>query len=339
MPVKIKINWDNENVVSESVRIYRADSTFTSADLPPLLSEIFGDIYEFEDLDIIQGQTYFYMLSAKLGEEEVFTDCFNVLAKVAKGFPIITSISFEQIIKSQSLSATFYSKEGDYIYVHNASVTSRVEFAQHATINEFGDYSESATVIILLPAVNAAYVYASFFNEGMGLCVIAGSSGAYKRYIFELIEAYAIETATLKSDVIISSSDRAQIVENQYIKSGLGTISFAPIVGDIFSSYTLGSASIYTVPTDFTYCFDVSANGKSIVLISGNRTTNQEKRIVSLSSDVAFNYSSPTVQVVDRGTALDKTRANNTNRFLYDGFMLLYNADNNSLLKTYFTEI
>ncbi|WP_218956380.1 hypothetical protein, partial [Acinetobacter sp. YH12073] len=81
MSVKIKINWDNENVVSESVRIYRADSVFTSANLPPLLAEIIGNVYEYEDLTTVEGQTYFYMLSAKLGDQEVFTECFDVVAE------------------------------------------------------------------------------------------------------------------------------------------------------------------------------------------------------------------------------------------------------------------
>lgn len=78
MSVKIKINWDNENVVSESVRIYRADSVFTSASLPAVLQEIIGEVYEYEDSTTVEGQTYFYMLSAKLGEQEVFTQCFEV---------------------------------------------------------------------------------------------------------------------------------------------------------------------------------------------------------------------------------------------------------------------
>ena len=81
MSVKIKINWDNENVVSESVRIYRADSAFTKDNLPPILTEIFGGVYEYEDLTTIEGRTYFYMLSAKLGEQEVFTECFDVVAE------------------------------------------------------------------------------------------------------------------------------------------------------------------------------------------------------------------------------------------------------------------
>jgi hypothetical protein len=92
MSVKIKINWDNENVVSESVRIYRADSAFTSTSLPPLLTEIVGDVYEYEDLTTVEDQTYFYMLSAKLGDLEVFTECFEVFASgtFEINFPKIT---------------------------------------------------------------------------------------------------------------------------------------------------------------------------------------------------------------------------------------------------------
>lgn len=98
MPVKIKINWDNENVVSESVRIYRADSVFTRESLPPLLTEIFGDVYEYEDLGIIKGQTYFYMLSAKLGEQEVFTDCFSAST--------LTDLTLSIVDKKMSYAST-----------------------------------------------------------------------------------------------------------------------------------------------------------------------------------------------------------------------------------------
>ena len=94
MSVKIKINWDNENVVSESVRIYRADSAFTSNNLPPLLAEIVGDVYEYEDLSVIRDQTYFYMLSAKLGEQEVFTECFEIVAEDSIDFLQLTIPAF-----------------------------------------------------------------------------------------------------------------------------------------------------------------------------------------------------------------------------------------------------
>ena len=100
MSVKIIINWDNESVVSESVRIYRADSAFTSTSLPPLLTEIVGDVYEYEDLTTVEDQTYFYMLSAKLGDLEVFTECFDVTANISIWFDTSTVM----IISSTNLN-------------------------------------------------------------------------------------------------------------------------------------------------------------------------------------------------------------------------------------------
>ena len=85
MSVKIKINWDNENVVSEFVRIYRADSAFTTPTQAMIIATIIGDVYEYEDLDVVKDQTYFYMLSAKLGEQEAFTECFEVKAVAVQG--------------------------------------------------------------------------------------------------------------------------------------------------------------------------------------------------------------------------------------------------------------
>lgn len=117
MAVKIKINWENESVMSESVRIYRADSAFTSNSLPPLLAEVVGDIYEYEDLTTEKDETYFYMLSARLGEQEVFTDCFEVFANKAD-VPIIVGIDSESVLTpSLSLRSTFlFKKWGLYIY-------------------------------------------------------------------------------------------------------------------------------------------------------------------------------------------------------------------------------
>ncbi|WP_436913600.1 LamG-like jellyroll fold domain-containing protein [Acinetobacter schindleri] len=80
MPIKIRINWDNENVVSESINIYRSNSYITTPTQAMIIALITGDIYEYEDLDVIEGQTYFYMLSTKLESQEVFSECYEVLA-------------------------------------------------------------------------------------------------------------------------------------------------------------------------------------------------------------------------------------------------------------------
>lgn len=76
MSIKIKVSWDDHNVVSEGVRIYRSNTAFTSSNLPAVLATV-PTLDEYEDLDVIEGQTYFYMLAAYLGEQEVFTECFE----------------------------------------------------------------------------------------------------------------------------------------------------------------------------------------------------------------------------------------------------------------------
>lgn len=76
---KVKITWENTNVISESVRIYRSDTVFDEDSLPPILEEILDpNVFEYEDLDVEEGQTWFYMLSTKLGTLEAFSDCYQV---------------------------------------------------------------------------------------------------------------------------------------------------------------------------------------------------------------------------------------------------------------------
>ena len=78
MSVKIKITWDDLNVISEGVHIYKNASAFTSNSLPAVYATIAHEVAEFEDLDVVENQTYFYMLSSFLDEQEVFTDCYEV---------------------------------------------------------------------------------------------------------------------------------------------------------------------------------------------------------------------------------------------------------------------
>ena len=81
MSLKIKITWDDNNVISEGARIYKSNVAFTSTTLPPIYDEVGYGVEIYEDFDVIEDQTYFYMLSCFLGEQEKFTQCFEVKAK------------------------------------------------------------------------------------------------------------------------------------------------------------------------------------------------------------------------------------------------------------------
>lgn len=86
--LKVKIIWNNENVVTESIRIYKKNVTFSKTSLPAVLAEITDlSVLAYEDLAVNENETWYYMLSAKLGEQEVFSQCFEVkVASVPTGF-------------------------------------------------------------------------------------------------------------------------------------------------------------------------------------------------------------------------------------------------------------
>lgn len=86
--LKVKITWNNENVIAESIRIYKKNVTFSKTSLPAVLAEITDlSVLVYEDLAVNENETWYYMLSARLGEQEVFSPCFDVkVASVPTGF-------------------------------------------------------------------------------------------------------------------------------------------------------------------------------------------------------------------------------------------------------------
>lgn len=76
---KVKITWGNDNAISESIRIYKKATSFDRNSLPTVLAEITDlNILEYEDMNVNDGETWFYMLSTKLGEQEAFSECYQV---------------------------------------------------------------------------------------------------------------------------------------------------------------------------------------------------------------------------------------------------------------------
>lgn len=150
MSVKIKINWDNENVVSESVRIYRADTLITTPAQEMLIATIFGNVYEYEDLTTAEGQTYYYMLSAKLGKQEVFTECYEVKVDLP---PKVVELNF--ISSSQRYSAAAVPI---YEEAHNVGDINIVLLATYSQLTMPDGY-------ILLGSVGQMYVLGKIFTS------------------------------------------------------------------------------------------------------------------------------------------------------------------------------
>lgn len=75
------------------MRIYKNASAFTSNSLPAVYATVAYGVAEFEDLDVVEKQTYFYMLSSFLDEQEVFTDCSEVNTESAPPDPQLSTVT------------------------------------------------------------------------------------------------------------------------------------------------------------------------------------------------------------------------------------------------------
>ncbi|EEY94017.1 hypothetical protein HMPREF0026_01293 [Acinetobacter junii SH205] len=332
MPVKIKINWDNENAVSESVRIYRSDSVFTPASLPSLLTEIFGDVYEYEDLNVIEDQTYFYMLSAKLGEQEVFTDCFEVLATpevvIVFSIPKITAYGSEVVELSKPYTGalytvSFFNTDGTKLFVSGQSTSSpngKIMFSMFNCLN-FNVLSY-ATEIIELPVNGTGILNACFFDYGRKILIDVIKSPGYARCIFSLPEKFDVRNAVLLNEMPYTTFNTHTVSEDgSYIftanfKSEINRYS---VIGDISSTYSLGNKVDYSNMAAYIngtiYSFGISSDGLTALIISGITT-----RIYSMQLFNAFNFSA-----IKSSHYLDVPdyRVNACNRMLYDSFLLL----------------
>ncbi len=102
MSIKLKITWSDDNVVTEGIRIYKSSSIFTKTSLPEVYATIKDGSGFFEDFNVVDGQTYFYMLSCFLGEQEVFTECYEITA--ISEIPI----TVKAVLSSSSSSSTGY---------------------------------------------------------------------------------------------------------------------------------------------------------------------------------------------------------------------------------------
>lgn len=90
MSIKIKASWTDNNVIIEGVRIYKSSASFDVNSRPAVYAEILDGSKFYEDLNVAEGQTYFYMLSCFLGEQEVFTECYEIVAQAAAKYALLS---------------------------------------------------------------------------------------------------------------------------------------------------------------------------------------------------------------------------------------------------------
>lgn len=106
MSVKIKTSWTDNNVIIEGVRIYKSSVNFDTSSRPAVYAEILDGSEFYEDFNVTDGQTYFYMLSCFLGEQEVFTECYEVLAQKLITYLPISFLGVKSLLYGEGTSVT-----------------------------------------------------------------------------------------------------------------------------------------------------------------------------------------------------------------------------------------
>lgn len=66
--MEIKLNWNNETVGLDSIKVYRSTTTFSKTTLPEPLAIISGQSTSFSDESVVRGVTYYYRLGSYKGQ-------------------------------------------------------------------------------------------------------------------------------------------------------------------------------------------------------------------------------------------------------------------------------
>ena len=77
----IKLQWKDRNFSEESHRIYKSDTPMTLGMLPTPIATLSSNITEYIDYDVIEGNTYYYRISAVRGNDEAVSDELEIVAE------------------------------------------------------------------------------------------------------------------------------------------------------------------------------------------------------------------------------------------------------------------
>lgn len=300
MSIKLKIGWTDNNAIIEGVRVYKSLAPFDIDSKPGALAEILDGSNFYEDLDVIEGHTYFYMLSCFLGEREVFTECYEVLASTVvfvefKKVIDCTSIEAIQTSSGIYIGASFPNKDGTVVYV----ATSTGEFRKYILPNPH-DYKGLVTsnyTVISPFGTSASFSSVSFFNNGKKAIVrkrIASSNYMYA--IYDLAEAYNIEDCTLIASLSSASFYRFWFSEDGSRLFSLDdkiVTEFSFSISSLTLSVSEKESKTINIP-NHNYCQIIIFGSDGKTGIFSDYLSSSYARIVSFKLDVAYDVSTCT---------------------------------------------
>ena len=77
----IKLQWKDRNFSEESHRIYKSSTPMTLGMLPTPIATLGSNVTEYIDYDVIEGNTYYYRISAVRGSDEAVSDELMMVAE------------------------------------------------------------------------------------------------------------------------------------------------------------------------------------------------------------------------------------------------------------------
>jgi len=83
----IKLQWKDRNFSEEQHRIYKSSTPMTLGMLPSPIATLSSNITEYIDYDVIEGNTYYYRISAVRGNDEAVSDELMMVAEEINNGP------------------------------------------------------------------------------------------------------------------------------------------------------------------------------------------------------------------------------------------------------------
>lgn len=335
MSIKLKIGWTDNNAIIEGVRIYKSSSLFDVNTLPAVHAEITDGSLFYEDFDVIEGQTYFYMLSCFLGDREVFTECYNVVASaiIPVDLPKITAITSTVSVPDTGFSgintaACWFTEGGASLCIlHEAQASVGTLMIFKITCSSPYNITPGATRVSFNSGLSGLTIGSvSFFRNGAAAVVAyVKSSGLWHYAILECVNKYDLEGAIVRADyprplnsyghILISEDGKYHYHFGQETPTiryeingnpvGVHTL-INPVSFNLYQS--LGSLDVVTAA--------MSSDGLKMIVIVGGLS--QQKSIISVKLNTPFDLSSEISRnILNRGTVQSLYRNTRTNRFLY----------------------
>lgn len=307
--LKIKITWDNVNVINTTVRVYKKSTAFTHTSLPGVLVELPSNIHEYDDADVIEGDTWFYMVSCYDGSSERFSACYEqkIIDVYSTKYLKITGFSATQYavtsnstINYQAMSFNF---NGSKMYTQDVA-TSSIRIYNLSTAFT----PTSATFVKSVAIGSFAYPIhcLAFFKKGMRVALtLQTSTSTYRLVICDLLSPFEIDGLT-----IVATLDLSSYIGRIY-PSDDGRFAFVVNAANV-TRYNLdvtGSVAVlsnastsYKIANTFVNGFAISTNGRSAIVIQSYNGYGAYVDSIKLNTPFDFGGTTEKVTVTNANT-------------------------------------